>query len=958
MRHVLKKRAYSALFFAWLFVLTGLSFTSYKSYAQVPEGFEDLVEEQSTLVDIFFGGVYLTTALATFDTEVLRFESPEEIVESIASITNKELLVDKLRGDLQTNAALICYTPGQQDCGILDTEDVGIIFNDTTFRADLFINSRLQALKGVNDTKFLGPSDSSFSHLSNVSLSVSGSDDEGASYAFFGQSIASLQEHRLRSLYSFSKNRDESARFLMENLFWEYDQQDREYRAGLFPSNVQELTLIPNNDIAGVRYASTTKTRTDLASARGLPIQIFLQNRSRVEISREGRLISARFYEAGNQLLDTSTLPEGAYDITIRINDITDREEIITRFFVKTPRIPPRDQNLFFIEAGEVLDLGDQEGLPGSAGSATLRGGYSARVTDSAGYQIGVAAVEAEAVIESGIFYIHPAFQTDAKILLSSEGDLGLGLNSFFRAKDLSGGISLQAIESDNHLSEDDDYRLVEGKRTFISSSLNYPFYKGQLTLQSSLVQRAEESSETIHALSWFRNFRRHRYGQWTSTFQLSKSPDEFSTSLQFTWRMDAGRFNHSLSSGIRQTKFERETGTVSGQPDGFSPRAAYLGSWNDGALYDAEVQSNLAITLEKDRQDILFANEYRNQRGRADISIGTQRVDGFGSSSSYSLNLGTSIIGEEGYVGYGGDEAAESAVLLDIDGTADRGVFDIFINDRFHSKASVGSKVVVPLLAYHSYDVDLRDSGEDFISFDGRKERVTLYPGNVKRVSFRADNLYVLIGRVVKFDQACDVENIDGAAIDRCWIPFTDARTRDTGVSLRTDDVGFIQLEVTGDKQSLEFEKGEENCTVAIPFELAEASLIYAEDDLHCFTASQENLKTNMAERRSRKETTIDNMTTQDQLMPIGDTDTKTTQPAPSMVAGDSSAMTDEKTSDGITTVDSPSSDTALSIDEQNSDQPLSDNCRRIQTVESVGRKGQLIQSTIIECDEDLDRP
>lgn len=888
-------------------------FSANHLYAQVPEGFEDLVAEQSTLVDVFFGGVYVSTALATFNTETLTFEAPQEIVTNISSVNDKKLLLERLKQPLEVNAALVCYAPGQQDCGALDTEDVGIIFDEGTFRVDLFINSRLQALKGEEATRFLPPSSSSFSHLSNLSLSAAGSNEDSLSYAFFGQSTLSNKEHRLRSIYSLSKNSDDKNRFLVENIFWEFDKRDKEYRAGVFPSNVRELSLIPNNDIAGIRYASTTKTRTDLSRTRGIPIQVFLQNRSRVEIRREGRLISAKFYEAGNQILDTSALPEGAYNITIRINDITNREEELERFFVKTARIPPRDQNLFFFEAGEVLSLDRESGFPESVGTATLRGGYSARINDSSGYQLGLAVVESESVLESGVFYIHPLFQTEARFLLSSGGDIGAGLNSFFRIGKLSGGISAQVIESENHLEQTTDYRLIDGRRQVLTGSFNYPLYRGQLTLQSSLVQRAEESSEVLHGLSWFRNFRTRRSGQWSTSFQLSKSPDELSTFLQFTWRRDSGEINHSLSAGIRETRFQDNNQSIRNADDGFSPTANYLASWNDGERFDSELQSTLSVNVEKDRQDLFFTNNLRNAFGRADISLGSQRADGLDTTSSYSINLGTSVIGETSYLGYGGNEAAESAVLLDIEGTADRGSFDILINDRFHSKASVNDKVVVPLLSYNTYEVDLRDSGDEFISFNGRKESVTLYPGNVKRVRFRADNLYVLIGRVLRFNSNCTegapLDNLDDSAVRDCWQPFTNAKTDINGLSVRTDEEGYIQIEITGDNSEITFTDNQFSCSVPVPYQFAEGSLIYAEDDLRCFTMSQFADKKWMADY---KEKSIDS-----------EANASNDEPAESTMTNDNTVS-----------------------EFQESD------CREIESFAAVGRRGQLIR-TSIDCDQ-----
>jgi len=62
-------------------------------------------------------------------------------------------------------------------------------------------------------------------------------------------------------------------------------------------------------------------TVIDSQKTQGNDILVYLPRRSFVSIYRDDRLYSSRTYDAGNQLIDTSELPDGAYTILLRIQE-------------------------------------------------------------------------------------------------------------------------------------------------------------------------------------------------------------------------------------------------------------------------------------------------------------------------------------------------------------------------------------------------------------------------------------------------------------------------------------------------------------------------------------------------------------------------------------------------------------------------------------------------------------
>ena len=58
----------------------------------------------------------------------------------------------------------------------------------------------------------------------------------------------------------------------------------------------------------------------------------------------DGRLAGSRLYQAGNNALDTSALPDGAYTILLRIREPGGEVREERRFFVKNAQVAPLGQ--------------------------------------------------------------------------------------------------------------------------------------------------------------------------------------------------------------------------------------------------------------------------------------------------------------------------------------------------------------------------------------------------------------------------------------------------------------------------------------------------------------------------------------------------------------------------------------------------------------------------------------
>ena len=105
-----------------------------------PPGFENLAAKQTTEADIYFAGEYLLSAFVEFDPSHVEIADSMPIVESIPNLKNRRRIAEALAGPLPTNANQICTSRNRFDCGRLSPAVAAVIFDESRFRVDLYVN--------------------------------------------------------------------------------------------------------------------------------------------------------------------------------------------------------------------------------------------------------------------------------------------------------------------------------------------------------------------------------------------------------------------------------------------------------------------------------------------------------------------------------------------------------------------------------------------------------------------------------------------------------------------------------------------------------------------------------------------------------------------------------------------------------------------------------------------------
>lgn len=342
-----------AIFCLGLLASSSLPVAQTTNSSNVPAGFEAFLQEQTTFVDVHFGGRYIYSGLATFDQSTITFDDPVALIDSIPGLTNTEELLRKISGPLMNNEQLKCVVAFQSNCGSIETDSIDLIFDPANYHATFFVAPEYLSLQLQQVSKFLPPSSGGLSLLQTLNITATGNDrSDEIQQNVNGRTLVALGGSNLHLTSNYSEDQG----YEVDDLTWQRDVNGKRYIAGLLSNDRENLNFANQFDLVGISVGTNLSTREDLRLTTGNRIEIFLPTRSRVSIFKDGRLFSTEVLDAGNQELDTSSLPGGSYEVDLRIDDGSG-ERTETRFYSKNSRLPPADAPQYSLTIGQLRDI-------------------------------------------------------------------------------------------------------------------------------------------------------------------------------------------------------------------------------------------------------------------------------------------------------------------------------------------------------------------------------------------------------------------------------------------------------------------------------------------------------------------------------------------------------------------------------------------------------------------------
>ena len=798
-------------------VLGSLSLPSYADLPggleldQIPEAFRDLAAPQTTVADFYYGGNFLASVSVTYTPSSVIIDDLPRLLSRIDTISRPKEVAAALSGEVSSNPALVCVQKGDSQCGNLTPKVAGIIFDQSRFRGDIFIASDYLKVQTIQQSKYLPASDSSFGMiqgLSTVVSGVTGTEEDDSNYSLFGNTLLGWQENHLVSNWDYSEDNS----FQVSTLYLERDTQGLQMGAGyLNYSGLMTPIFADSQQVFGLKIGSSLNSRVDMANVSSTPIRIFANGRRRVEVLRDNRLIYATTVNAGSQEIQTSTFPDGSYNVTIRIYNGSALEQELTRFYSKSARLPPSDEILWYLEGGEMTERTEGNTLPERQGEWIVRGAAERRVMSNSSLELRATATAEEETVEAELFYLGSSWDISLTGMVGSNSAKGLALEASGTLGPISLSYSHQRLWNDDYQplqsdSEENLTSLLQESYENRSLSISTPFLGGNLTGSYSYNNQQNTSTTSsllsddetiIYSLSWRRNIA--QFSDYNLDFEMdfSKSGDNKVGTLGLTLRRQSKNWSMDIKGeGHWEKNQEQDSETDYGY--------ALESRWYEMELLYGTGDLGVRYEDLPGGQKLLGGNiQYEHARFMANMSA--DHIDAEGDEEAYTNyngRLETSFAINTDGAGFGGGNRADSAVLVEVKGSPSD-LFDVTVDGSPAGTAEGDSKTVVPLSPYGTYKVGIRPRSEAFYNYDQGERLITLYPGNVETASFSAEQEIILLGKLV--DAA-------GNALKNVMIPSK------TG-HLRTDQFGIFQLGVSTTETDFQvFLSDGSTCTTLIP--------------------------------------------------------------------------------------------------------------------------------------------
>jgi hypothetical protein len=747
-----------------------------------PPGFEHLEESREVIVDIYFGGRKIGEAFATEREGRLRFRSPQDIVAEIPNVKPSSDLLAAFTGDLPANSDLLCAKTNQGNCGSMSPAVASIIYDEDRFRVDLFVNPRYLQTIGQLGT-YLPVPDSAPSLTSSFGVALSGSSLGSTLYNLQNRTVLSFRNARVRISSSVASRLGWTA----DDFVGEVDRRSMRYSAGLFWAPGMDFT--GQRRIIGAGFGTQFDTMADRDSLNGTPLVLFLSRPARVEILVEGRLITSAVYDAGNNELDTSALPDGAYTVVLRIHETNGSVREERRFFVKNAQVAPLGRPIIFGYAG-VLANTRLKHLLGASRIPFYQLGGAWRVNRSIAFDLGALGNDRKTLLELGGWLMTPRLRLRAAVLASSAGDKGAllqvasegggPLNFTFDLRRVwtehgQALFPLQSFVVSFDTVAPSAPQLGNASYTQLTGSMGYRLGQASVSLVGSY--RADRGLHPDYsigpAVEWPILQRNGVQMILDSSVQRTSSTTAALVGLHFLF--NSGRLSvfGSAAAGTQSRSSEehsevtRAIGSIAAQ---------YSGGSESGTQFSLEAGADRSIDSSAVRAIGTATNRFGNMR--ADLLHDLQGRSG----TQYGVTLQSAAAASTQAVVVGANELEQSAIIVSVGGDAPDVPFTVLVDERPRGRIRVGQRVSFFLPAYRQYKVRIVPADADPVMFDASTREVTLYPGNVETLRWKAQSYVTVFGQAIRADGG----------------PIANAPVRSARGMSETDSHGYFQIDVT----------------------------------------------------------------------------------------------------------------------------------------------------------------
>ncbi|PZQ57527.1 MAG: hypothetical protein DI555_00930 [Novosphingobium pentaromativorans] len=710
-----------------------------------PPGFEDLTGPQQVVLDVYMGGVRIGEAAAVVRPGHFRFVDAQALVESLPDISDRPRLTAALGApDLDPHPEAVCLGEGQDSCPRPKPDVVAIVYDPARYRVDILVAPRFLTLKAAVRMQNLPPPAETPALINFLTGTISGSRGEPTQYFVQDTALIGIGTGRIRGTFQQASY----SGFQTDTLAGELDRPGLRYRAGAFwiPGNV----LLDRVKMVGMGLSTQFSTRLDRDQLTGSPLIVFLEQRARVDILVNGNIMSSLMYEAGNQALDTSALPDGSYTVILRIIPAAGAAREEQRFFSRSATLPMAGHDSFFLYAGALVR--NNQGLIGDVTNTPLfQGSWARRISTGLAVNLGLIGTDTRQWASAGATVLKGDWQLDGSVHVSNKGGLGIyghlsrsgtGRLTFDldgrRVSNPGGGPLFATTEIVLPASGGLEYRPYSGGYTQLSGAIGYRIGEGRLSLVGTYRRQEGSRDYSVGPALYMPVVRWRR-----AMLDLNATYTKTSLGTQ-------AYVGLSLIVTRPRTTY---TATGAGQ---FGPGRGFedglQGGINVSRRFDdvsgAQVQADGGV---QHANGITYAQA--QLQARSDVGGGNVNfVQPFDSGDfQYGASLNTALVVGQGGLRFNEGRNGDAMIVVHVDSAIPDAAFEVLVDNRPMGMANGGEDLTVTLPSYRAYDVRVRARGGALSDYDAKSRQVTLYPGSVVRLAWNARPVTAVFGRLVQ---------------------------------------------------------------------------------------------------------------------------------------------------------------------------------------------------------------
>ena len=405
---------------------------------EIPPGFEDLAVEQTAFVDVYFKEHKIGTVSITSSAEEFTFDNPADVLGMIGGIEDPEALRKPLSQALRTNADKICY--GLDDpagCGIVEANPIAAIYNENELKLDLFVAPGLQSIESQSRVKYLPEPEKNNTSILSVYAVASDLEGQGSAIDLSGRALFGYGNGNITAEADYNTRTDAQR---LRELKLTHFVSDYELVAGTY--SFQPGGALTGFNMLGFSFATTFRTRVDLEHAFSTEMVVYLPRRSVVQIVVDDRVYTGASYAAGNQVLDTAALPDGTYEVELRILDPISGSRSERRVFTKSALIPPRGQTVFNVTTGIPIVFKDSSAFADATNTKVLGFSVSNRLSDRSAIRLGSLQFGPYSFAQSDIVYLGKRVSLQLSVSAGEEKTVASAMRVSYFYKNLSFSLS------------------------------------------------------------------------------------------------------------------------------------------------------------------------------------------------------------------------------------------------------------------------------------------------------------------------------------------------------------------------------------------------------------------------------------------------------------------------------------------------------------------------------------